>query len=161
MGWLKGELVDEAFGEIALQGYVFDVGPEARESGLRRLDAMMAQWNAKGIRLGYALPSSPSASDIDAESGIPDSAYEAVFMNLAVRIAAGFGKTLPPQTLTIARDALETLMSRAAFPPEQQLPNTLPRGAGNKPWRTNNSPFMPTPVDPLLGEQGGDLIEFE
>ncbi len=161
MGWLKGQLVDEAFAEIALAGYVFDVGPEARETGLRRLDAMMAQWNAIGIRLGYALPSSPANSDIDAESGIPDSAYEAVFMNLAIRIASGFGKTLSQDTRNVAKAAYDTLLARAAFPPQQQLPNTLPQGAGNKPWRRNDSPFMPNPVDPLVGTQGGDQIDFE
>jgi len=161
MGWTKGELVDEAFGEIALQGYVFDVGPEAREGGLRRLDAMLAQWNAVGIRLGYALPSSPSTSDIDAQSGLPDSAVEAVFMNLAIRIASGHGKVLSQDTRNTAKSGYDTLMSRAAFPPQQQLPNTLPQGAGNKPWRRSDSPFMPTPVDPLLGTQGGDQIEFE
>lgn len=161
MGWTKGQFVDEAFSECALQGYIFDIGPESRQGGLRRLDAMMAQWNAVGIRLGYALPSSPSDSDIDAESGVPDSAYEAVFMNLALRIASGHGKALSQDTRNIARYAYETLMSRAAFPPQQQLPNTLPRGAGNKPWRTKNAPFMPTPADPLLAEQGGDQIEFD
>jgi len=161
MGWTKGQFVDEAFGEIALQGYVFDVGPEARESGLRRLDAMMAQWNAVGIRLGYALPSSPSTSDIDAQSGVPDSAYEAVFMNLAIRIASGFGKALSQDTRNTAKGAYDTLMSRAAFPPQQQLPNTLPMGAGNKPWRWNDSPFMPTPVAPLLGTEGSDEITFD
>lgn len=161
MGWTKAQLVDEAFSEIALQGYIFDIGPESREGGLRRLDSMMAKWNAKGIRLGYALPSSPSTSNIDDESGIPDSAYEAVFMNLAISIASGHGKTLSQDTRNIARDGYETLMSRAVFPPQQQLPNTLPRGAGNKPWRMNNSSFFPRPVDPLLGEQGGDQIEFE
>ncbi|MES2352079.1 MAG: packaged DNA stabilization gp4 family protein [Pseudomonadota bacterium] len=161
MGWTKGEFVDEAFSECAMQGYVFDVGPEAREGALRRLDAMMAQWNAVGIRLGYALPSSPSTSDIDAESGVPDSANEAVFMNLAIRIASGFGKVLSQDTRNIAKGAYDTLMSRAAYPPQQQLPNTLPQGAGNKPWRRNDSPFMPTPVDPLLGTEGSDQITFE
>lgn len=161
MGWTKGEFVDEAFSECALQGYIFDIGPESREGALRRLDAMMAQWNAVGIRLGYALPSSPSSSDIDADSGVPDSANEAVFMNLAIRIASGHGKTLSQDTRIIAKGAYDTLMARAAFPPQQQLPNTLPQGAGNKPWRRNDSPFMPTPVDPLLGTEGGDQITFE
>jgi hypothetical protein len=161
MGWSKGELVDEAYAEIALAGYVFDIGAEARETGLRRLDSMMAQWNAVGIRLGYALPSSPSTSDIDAESGIPDAAYEAVFMNLAVRLASSVGKTVSLDTRNTAKSGYDTLLARAAFPAEQQLPNTLPRGAGNKPWRTNNSPFMPTPSDPLMGTQGSDQIEFE
>lgn len=161
MAWTKGEFVDEAFNECALQGYIFDVGPESRESALRRLDSMMGLWNGQGIRLGYPLPSTPSSSDIDADSGVPDHANEAVFMNLALRIASGHGKTLSQDTRNIAKQAYDALMSRAAFPPQQQLPNTLPLGAGNKPWRRNDSPFMPTPVDPLLGAEGSDQITFE
>lgn len=161
MGWTKGEIVDEAYAQLALQGYVFDVGPEARQGGLRRLDTMMATWNGRGIRLGYALPSSPSDSDIDAASGLPDWSVEAAYMNLAIRIADTHGKTVSPNTLNVAKDGFDALLARAAFPAEQQLPNTLPRGAGNKPWRTNNSPFMPTPADPLMGTQGSDQIEFE
>jgi hypothetical protein len=161
MGWTKGELVDDAYAQLALQGYVFDIGPETRQGGLRRLDTMLATWNAKGIRLGYALPSSPSTSDIDADSGLPDSAFEAVIFNLAIRLADMHGKTVSQNILNVAKDGLDMLMMRAAYPPQQQFPNTLPRGAGNKPWRTNNSPFMPTPTDPLVGAQGGDEIEFD
>jgi len=74
MGYSKRQFVTAAFEEIGLASYVFDLNPEQMESALRRLDAMMADWNAKGIRLGYPLPSSPQNSDLDEQTNVPDSA---------------------------------------------------------------------------------------
>lgn len=158
MGWTKRQFVTQAFEEIGLASYVFDLTPEQLQSALRRLDSMMASWNAKGIRLGYPIPSSPQNGDLDEETGVPDSANEAIYLNLATRIAPGFGKTVAVETKASAKAAYDTLLSRAAMPPEQQLPGMMPAGAGNKPWRTDD-PFLRHPVDPLLA--GGDgPIEF-
>mgnify|MGYP003525752305 CR=1 FL=1 len=55
MGWTKRQFVTQAFEEIGLAAYVFDLTPEQLQSALRRLDSMMASWNAKGIRLGYQI----------------------------------------------------------------------------------------------------------
>jgi hypothetical protein len=161
MGWTKRQLIEKAFAEIGLAVNVFNVSPEQLLQALNSLDAMVARWNGKGIRLGYALPSSPDDSDIDSESGLPDFAIEAVFLNLAIRIGPGFGKTATLEQKMSARDGYEVLLSRAAFPPQQQLPNTLPRGAGNKPWRGPGPPIVRTPTDPLVGADGGDEITYE
>lgn len=162
MGATKGQLVQGAFGEIGLSDFTFNVGPDEKQSALGRLDNMMATWDAKGIRLGYLLPSSPDSSNLDDDSGLPDVANETVIANLALRLAPGFGKTVSSQTQVIAKDGYNMLLSRAAFPPEQQLPHTLPRGAGNKPWRGGlPRPFMPTPTDPLMAGEGGDQIDLE
>lgn len=56
MGWTKRQFVTQAFEEIGLASYVFDLTPEQLDSALRRLDTMIASWNALGIRLGYPLP---------------------------------------------------------------------------------------------------------
>jgi hypothetical protein len=87
MGYTKRQFVTSAFEEIGLADYVFDLQPEQLEAALRRLDSMMAEWNAAGIRLGYAMPSSPQDSDLDTETNVPDSAWEAIITNLAIRIA--------------------------------------------------------------------------
>lgn len=160
MGWTKGALVDAALGELSLADAAgIDITPEERERSLKRLDAMLATWAAKGVRVGYAFPSSPDDSDLNADSGIPDSAAETVFLNLARRLAPGFGKTLSAETLKNAREGYDTLLWAAARPPEQQLPHTQPRGAGNKPWRLSNRNFQPRPdTDPLrYDDQSGDL----
>ena len=156
MGYSKRQFVTAAFEEIGLASYVFDLQPQDLETALRRLDSMMAQWNALGIRLGYPLPGSPEFSDIDAESGVPDSANEAIICSLAVRIAPGFGKSLNAMTAVTAKHGYNTLLSRAAVPPPQQFPSTLPAGAGWKTWRDYDTPFVNPPVDPVT--VGGDGV---
>ena len=157
MGYSKRQFVAAAFEEIGLASYAFDLQPQQFESALRRLDAMMASWNALGIRLGYPLPSSPQFSDIDAQSEVPDSANEAIITNLAVKIAPGYGKQVMPDTKATAKETYNTLLSRAAAPLEQQLPGTMPSGAGNKPWRVYDDPFLRPPVDPVLAGQDGPI----
>lgn len=103
MGYSKLQFVQAAFEEIGLAAYVFDLQPQQIESALRRLDAMMADWNGKGIRLAYPIPSSPENSNINAETGVPDSANEAIITNLAIRLAPSYGKQVMPQTQTVAR----------------------------------------------------------
>jgi hypothetical protein len=154
VGYTKRQFVEGAFEEIGMANYVFDLQPEQLQSALRRLDAMMMEWNAQGIRLGYASPSSPQDSDLDTETNAPDSAWEAVITNLAVRIAPGYGKTVSPDTKMVAKNAINTLMQRATFPLEKQLPATMPIGQGNKPWRWDN-PYYPDPADPVnTGPEG-------
>lgn len=159
MGYSKRQFVSAAFEEIGLAAYAFDLQPQQLDSALRRLDAMLASWNALGIRLGYPLPSSPEFSDIDAESEVPDSANEAIITNLAVKLAPSYGKQVMPETKATARETYNTLISRAVLPMEQQLPGTMPAGAGNKPWRVYDNPFLRPPVDPVLAGQDGQ-IEF-
>ena len=156
MGYTKRQFVEGAFEEIGMANYVFDLQPEQLQSALRRLDAMMMEWNAQGIRLGYPIASSPKDSDLDTETGTPDSAWEAVITNLAVRIAPGYGKTVSPDTKMVAKNAINTLLSRATFPLEKQLPETMPIGQGNKPWRWDN-PYYPDPVDPVDAGPDGPI----
>jgi len=158
MGWTKRQFVTQAFEEIGLAAYVFDLTPDQLQSALRRLDSMMASWNAKGIRLGYPIPSNPQDSDLDQETGVPDAANEAIYLNLGIRLAPGFGKVVSAETKLAAKMGYDTLLSRAAVPPEMQLPGTMPSGAGNKPWNIDN-PFIEGPVEPLLAGEDGP-IEF-
>ena len=161
MSWTKQQLVDQGLTEIGKNPNIHNIDPDDMQSCLRNLDSMMATWNNRGIRLGYALPSSPDSSELADESGIPDWANEAVYLSLAVRIAPSFGKTPSVETKLAARTAFATLPNQAAFPPEQQFRNGLPAGAGNKPERTPNYTFLPPPVDALTAGQADNEITFE
>lgn len=161
MGWTKKQLVEQAFIEIGKNPSIFNIDPDDMQSALRTLDSMMASWNNRGIRIGYALPSSPDSSELDSDSGLPDWANEAVYLTLAVRLAPSIGKTPTQQTLLAARTAFATLPNRSAFPPEQQFRAGLPSGAGNKPERTPNYTFLPPPVDALTAGQADNEITFE
>lgn len=159
MSWTKRQFVEQAFEEIGLASYVYDLQPDQLQSACRRLDTMMATWNAKGLRLGYPLPSTPEDTSLDDETNVPDRANEAIVLNLAVKLAPSFGKVVSPDTRAGAKNAMRVLYSYVA-PIEMQLPDTLPSGAGNKPWRTSRDEYMPTPEDPI--QAGGDsLLDLE
>jgi hypothetical protein len=156
--WTKDQLISKAFSELALAGYVYDLSPEVREDALQTLDAMMAEWAGAGISIGYLLPTSPDESNIDDLAGIPDTANQAVYMNLAVSLAAGRGKTLAARTLLAAKRGYDRLLGAAARAVARQasMPNTLPRGAGNKPWR-GGRPFFPSPAETLDAENNDPI----
>jgi len=157
MSYTKRQFIYEAFAEIGMAEYVFDLEVEQLQSARRRLDSMLAEWNGGGIRIGYPLPDSPEDSALDDTTGVPDSANEAIITNLAIRLAPSFGKTVNPSTKASAKSSFAVLMSRAAMPQEMQLPSGMPAGAGNKPQHTG-SVFMPEPSDALAVGPDSPLI---
>ena len=156
MGYSKRQFVYAAFSEIGLASYVFDLQPEQLEVARQRLDSMMANWNGKGIRLGYPIPSSPEQGSIDEETYVPDSAHEAIICSLGIRLAPSYGKQVMPETKATAKDGYNTLLQRATAPLEKQFPNTLPAGAGNKPYRYDD-PFLRGPVSSVDAGPDGPI----
>jgi P22 tail accessory factor len=157
--YTKRQLIDAAFEELAMAGYVFDIDPDEQLSALRRLDSMMATWGGPGIgiRIGYNATIDPTNSDPDQQSGIPDWANEAVYLNLAIRIASGYGKAVPKSTTGPAKAAYDALLSAISAIPQVQPMGNLPIGAGYK--RRFSTPFVQQPVDLLTtGEDG--LLDF-
>jgi len=157
MGWTKRQFVVQAFEEIGLASYVFDLTPDQLQSALWKLDAMMAEWNSMGIRLGYPLPGSPQYSDLDAQTSVPDMANSAIYSSLGIRIAPSYGKMISPDTKSMAKNAYNALLKAFSAPIEMQLPGTMPSGAGNKPWRDYDNPYVRRPVDPVLAGEDGPL----
>lgn len=162
MSWTKRQFVTQAFDEIGLAAYVFDLSPEQLNSALCKLDAMLASWNAVGVRIGYPLPASPNDSDLDQDSGVPDFANEAIYLNLALRIAPSYGKVIMPETKQFANTAYHNLVNQTIQPILQyQLPTTMPLGAGTKYWRNYNNPFVvPAATEPLLAGPDNE-IQFD
>ena len=159
MSWTKRQLVEEAYGELALAGFDFDLQAEELDAALRRLDTMMASWAGLGIQISYNAATGQDDSDLDQDSGLPMIATEAVYMNLACKIAASKGKALPASTKVNAKQAYDSLVMAVARAQvqRQQLSQGTPRGSGNKPWRNGYSPYTPKPdTSPLaLGGDGG------
>ena len=160
MSWTKRQLIADAFGELALASYDWDITPEEELAALRRLNAMLATWSMQGLHLGYHQNASATVADLDEPSGLALYAVEAVVQHLAIRIAASKGKTLPTSTKTAAKTAWDALLSKVASEQvgQQQLASGTPRGAGRKPWRTINQPFAPIPdTSPLQSAADGGL----
>jgi len=139
MAWTKGEIVNEAFAELALGGQAIDIDPEERQLGLRRLDAMMASWESRGILLSYNF-----TTDLDGASGLADGAVEGVWLKLAESIGPTFGKSLPASARVRCKAAYDALLVASVKPAMQQLP-AMPIGAGNKPRSIAGGPFMAGP----------------
>jgi hypothetical protein len=159
MAWTKRDYITQAFEEIGLGSYAFDLTPEQWQAALRKLNAMMATWNAKGIRLGFPLPSSPNGDDLDDVATVPDRANEAIVASLAVRLAPSYGKAVALETKVAAREAYNAMMAHYTQPIEMAYSGTLPVGAGNKPMNIDR-PFFDQPVSPLT--VGPDSpIDFE
>lgn len=148
MSWTKRQFVEAAFEEIGLAGYVFDLQPEQLNMALRRLDAMMATWNNMGIRISYPLPSSPESGSLDQETNVPDRANEAIYTNLAIKLAGTVGKQVSQDTRNTAKKGYDGLLMEAAQPIPLQYPSTMPLGAGNK-TAGGYSKYFPKPTDPL------------
>ena len=157
--WTKQQIIEAAFEELALAGYAYDLDPDQLEAALKKLDTMMAAWSSVGISLGYLLPANPDDSSLGDATGIPDTAIEAAYMNLAVKLAAARGKNLAAETKLRAKQGYDRLLGAAARAAARQapMPSTLPRGAGNKPWR-GGMPFFPTPPDTLDAITGDPII---
>jgi hypothetical protein len=153
----KRQLIEAAHAELGLADYVFDLPAEQLQLALRRLDAMMADWNGMGLRLGYAIPGSVEGGDLDTEAGVPDRAWEAIVTNLAIRLAPSFGKQVSPETKGSAERGLSMLLGKV-LPPQMSL-GRIPAGAGNKPWRWNLDPFL-EPKGPVVDVGPDGELEY-
>lgn len=156
MAWTKAILIDQAFGQLGMGGE-FDTGAEEQEFAARELDAMMGEWDGRGIRVSWPIPITPATTDLDAELSIPFYAPAAIYLNLALRLAPSFGKTVMPQTLRGAAEALQALrIRRTARPVASPYPSTLPMGSGNTRWQWGGCVhFYPPPSLPLQAD--GDV----
>lgn len=156
MSYTKDQLVNGALEEIGIAAYEFDISAESAESALLRLDAMMMQWDARGIHLSYPI-GDPGTTSLTEDSNIPAAAWEAVITNLAIRIAPSYGKTVSIDTKIVAKNALNTLLIASTQPRKMQL-NSLPSGAGYKQGNTFTEPIRNTYLEDVdeqvdLGEQ--------
>lgn len=161
MGWTKRQLIEQAFEEVGLASYVYDLTADQLSSALRKLDTMMSTWDGKGIKVGFPVTSNPDDSSLDTVTNVPHTASAAIYLNLGIRIAPSFGKSVSQDTKRDAKGALSVLQTAAAMPQEMQFPGTVPAGAGNRSWQ-NNRPFLNTPdTSPIRTDDNGQLIFSE
>lgn len=158
MAWTKRQIIEQAFEEIGLASYVFDLSAEQLESALRRLDMMVASWQYRNIQIGYPLSTYPQNSNIDDPIETSLNNNEALVLNLAVRLAPSYGKMLQPETKATAKALYDQLLTEAAAPIEQQYVRTLPVGAGYK--RTDRV-FVNVPNLNPLQVQDNDQMLFK
>jgi hypothetical protein len=106
MGYSKRQFISAAFEEIGLASYVFDLQPEQLQSAMRRLDAMMADWNGKGIRLGYPLPSAPKTAIWTSKPTYPTGPMRPSSPTWLFA-GSGYGKVVMPETKATGKGQLQ------------------------------------------------------
>lgn len=129
MTYTKRDIIGAAYEAIGVADYDFDLQPEDYQSAVRKLDGMLAAWALFGVRIGYA----GTGDDVDIEANIPGWAYEALYLNLALRIAPGLGKAPAMETKTQALWAYNAVLARCVRVP----PRIGPTYAGAGHWHGN------------------------
>jgi len=156
--WTKRQIIEQAFDELALASYTFDITPDELQAAGRRLDAQMATWANLGLVLPYKFAAS-AVIDVEAESGLPMVAIEATYLALAVKTAASKGKALSTSTTRAAKAAYDALLLVTVKDQtrEVQLASGTPCGSGHKGHTALGGAFFADPnTDTLkLGDSGG------
>lgn len=140
----KRQLLEMAYEECSLAGYEFNVTPEELFTGLRRLDAGMAQWMAEGIWLNYNFPATFGGGDLEDYSGIPDAAINGTVGTLAKALAPFMGKSMSAEARGRLASGMDIIRAMTAAKNMRTMPYKFgtPRGAGQKMWNYP-SPFLP------------------
>lgn len=158
MSTTKRTIIKRSYSRNGLAGYVFDIQPEEWEEARQMLDSMMAEWESIGIMLGYSAPTDPDDSDLDDDSGLPDTSISAVIDNLAVLIGPNKGKQVPIEVKVSAKRGYDRLLAAFARIPEMQFPNNLPMGEGNKRLPISQNYFQPR--DNVTATTNGDVLDL-
>lgn len=141
----RRDIINQAYAELGLAEYNFDITPEEMAHARRRLDSMMAQWETI-VSMGYFMPSNPDDSNVDDETNLPQGVIDAVALNLAVQLAPGLGKTPSMLTMVGAKNGKNYALAQFAVIPQKQYSGNLPVGSGNKPLPGYNGYFRPRRV---------------
>jgi P22 tail accessory factor len=136
----KRTIVEMAYEENSLAGYEFNYTPEELFTGLRRLDALMREWQPT-LPLAYNFSDTFGGGDLDEPAGIPDQAIDVAAKYLALRINPVMGKDMNNASVYALAAGLSALRAQALFVPTVKLPDRTPRGIGNRPWSIW-SPFV-------------------
>jgi hypothetical protein len=151
----KSSLVEGAYEYCGLNGIEFERTPEEMTTGLRHLNALMAELLGDGVILGFDFPTY-GAGTLEEPSGVPDHAVGAIHQLLGQRLAAAIGATLSPDAKAAMAKSYQGLRSRtAATPPRMQTSARMPSsGMRHGAWRLSPISSVVDPDDP------GDLAEI-
>lgn len=129
MGLTNRKLIEGAYRAVGLNAALFDLTADDLQNALDDMSPMLAAWSKRGVRISYA------DGGVEADSGIPDYAHEAVMLNLGVKLGGQLGKQIGPQVLGDARRALNDLIAATAQVPQvRRDTDYVPSGAGNYNW---------------------------
>lgn len=141
----KRQIIEMAYEECSLAGYEFNVTPEELFSGLRKLDALMAEWAQSSKDLGYNAPATFGGGDLEDVTGIPDAAINGAAISLAMAIAPMMGKQMSAESRARLAKSMTVIGTLGAKKARQGWARSTVAGAGNggRLGYGYPSPFMP------------------
>ena len=129
----RTRILSRAFGRLAMGDYEFDITADEKAAARLTLDGMMAEWEAQGLTLGF-IPSEDEQNDA-VDIGTPAWAEQALWSNLAVRMAADFGKQSGPALVKDARRGYDLVSAKTQVIPRQQNARSTLHGGGQRYYR--------------------------
>lgn len=126
------EVVEDAMEDITVKKAEISLTDDELQSGIRRCNDMLAQWDELGIIVGY----NPVTNGDDVLELGP-AAIAAVKTKLAIKLAPSYSKVVTPALVENAREAMEMLEAANSHIGEIAYPDTLPLGSGNQCPSTN------------------------
>lgn len=123
----KRTIIDAAYDDCGMAGYVFGRSEEEYSSALRKLNAMMYEYPFSG--LGFIPPDRGDGS-IEEPSGIAFKYQNAVSSMLALRLAPQMGKALSVEQRKAMSHSMSLLYADVAVPVEMTWPTKTIAGNG-------------------------------
>jgi hypothetical protein len=155
VGVTKSSLVEGAYEYCGLNGYEFERTPEEMVTGLRHLNALMAELLGDGLDLVYDFPTYGNGL-LEEAANIPNSAVAAIHQLLAQRLIVALGGTLSPDAKAAMAKSYQGLRSRMAAAPPRITPGMRLPSSGVRHTRviTRDIDTLQDPGD-LAGIVGG------
>jgi len=120
------EVVEDAFEEITVKTAEVALTDDELQSGIRRLNDMLAQWDELGIITGYNAVTEPSD-----QLELEPAAIAAAKAKLAIKLAPSYSKPITNALNMNATEAMDMLEAANSHIGEIAYPDTLPIGSGN------------------------------
>ena len=131
----KGEIVENAFTEIGMASYVYQLQAEDIAFGLQLLEYVILFLDSEGIELNWPLADDPFKVDPQEQVNLPPYSISGVTAQLAIDLCSGYGKSPNPATVMRAARGFNSMISVGAMPGRIALNHAVPLGSGNKYWR--------------------------
>lgn len=121
------EVVQDAFEEIGVKTAEVSLTGDELQSGIRRCNDMLLEWDDIGIIVGYS-----EVLNGDDVINVERNAIGAIKYNLAIRLAPSFQKPVGIALAALASGTMEVLMASNTDISNIAYPDTLPLGSGNQ-----------------------------
>jgi len=121
------EVVSDSFEELGVKTAEVPLTDDELQSGIRRCNDMLLEWDDIGIITGYnELLNGDDVLNVDR------SAIAAIKYNLAIRLAPSFQRVVGNALVALASGTMEILMASNSDLSNVAYPDSLPLGSGNQ-----------------------------